>query len=133
MTPDEQAILTPERVATVNAILHPNGPGATLGDPPPSLKAEMTQAREQPSHFPPLDSSLRTRTRKRRSDAGVKKGPKVIDGPVIITLTVEQARAAALAIGASDPKLGTQIQDEVIAQLRRRIDALERQKEANCG
>lgn len=109
MTPEEQAILTPERIAHVNAI--------AKGEPEDA--PELTQA---------------TRTRKRRSDAGVKKGPKVTPlavDEVSVRLNLADARAIALLLPYEMKEIAFSIQEQVMVQLQRRIDARERQKEVS--
>lgn len=66
--------------------------------------------------------------RKQRSDAGKPKGPKH-EGAILLPVTIDEARQLALVIGAAgNVNLATAIQDEIIAHLQKRIDALSRAK-----
>ena len=67
--------------------------------------------------------------RKTRSDAGIKKGPKVPEVPdgIRLTFKLEDARSIAMTLGAYGcTGLASYIQDEIIAQLQKRIDSLQK-------
>ena len=76
-----------------------------------------------------LNEPLTPPARKTRSDAGIKKGPKVVDTPdaIKLTVTLERARELALTLGAAGKiDLAFSIQDQIMEQLQKSINALQK-------
>lgn len=66
-------------------------------------------------------------TRKKRSDAGIPKKPPADPDEIVLHLTLAEARNAAIACGKFDCHgIADHIQDQIIAQLQRRIDQLQK-------
>lgn len=98
----------------VARILHAQQGTATLAG-----GVRTTETPAQPAPAPPA--------RRKRSDAGMKRPAKSPPDPefVAVELSIEHARYVALLLGqAGSVDLSRTIQDTVIAQLQRRIDAL---------
>ena len=105
---DEQAAA--ERV---QKILHPEPQGA------------RSQAQAGPTLTPaPQTQPQASATRKKRSDAGVPKKPPADPDEIVLRLTLQDARECAL--GDVDHILAAKIQDQIIAQLQRRLDQLQK-------
>lgn len=91
----------------VQAILHPQG-GPTLTPAPQAQPASPT-------------------VRKKRSDAGVPKKASADPDEIVLHLTLAEARNAAIACGKFDCYgIAEHIQDQIIAQLQRRLDQLQK-------
>lgn len=65
-------------------------------------------------------------TRKTRKDKGIPKGPKYIDSECPITLTLPLEDARSIGIAAISLELAAVVQDQIIQQLQRRIDQLQK-------
>lgn len=68
--------------------------------------------------------------RKRRSDAGVPKGPKVIvhDDDIVLRLDLEVALSVAQALAEPFPSMSGVVYQQIARQLQKKIDALQKQK-----
>lgn len=69
--------------------------------------------------------------RKKRSDAGIPKGPKAPADPdeITVKMSIDLARAIAMACAETNRfEMAAYIQDEVISQIKKRLDALQKQK-----
>lgn len=67
--------------------------------------------------------------RKKRSDAGVPKKAPADPDEIVLRLTLAEARNAAIACGKFDCYgISEHIQDQIIAHLQKRLDALQKQK-----
>ncbi len=124
-----------ERVA---AILHPHQAGPTLTPAPqtppqaPALKPDLTGA--------PLTSAIvndpnfgkPAPNRKPRSDKGIPKRPTADPDEIVLRMNLDSARMIPFALakgGDLDAKaLAWHLQDQIIAQLQKRLDLLTRQK-----
>ena len=131
---DEQAAA--ERV---QKILHPENPY-----PKPAqviYSAEAKEAGWKDSAGPTLTPAPQTqpqapardiwdepnnKPRKKRSDAGIPKKAPADPDEIVLRLTLTEARMVAL--GDPDFGISAKIQDQIIAQLQKRLDALQKQK-----
>lgn len=70
--------------------------------------------------------------RKQRSDKGVPKKLSADQDEIVLRVDWDEARGIALRLSETpwerDHKLAAKIQDQIIAQLQRRIDSLQKQK-----
>lgn len=68
--------------------------------------------------------------RKKRSDAGIPKRPPADPDEITLKLSIDAARQVALACSTSifTKHLAQEIQDQIIAHLQKRLDALTKQK-----
>jgi len=67
--------------------------------------------------------------RKPRSDKGIPKRPPADPDEIVLRLTLAEARNAAIACGKFDCYgIAEHIQDQIIAQLQKRLDLLTKQK-----
>lgn len=97
--------------------LHEGSPGIIRPEPV-ITNGKFAQAQQQPPA-----------TRKTRSDKGVPKKPPTDPDEIVLKLTLAEARNAAIACGKFDCHgIADHIQDQIIAQLQRRIDQLQKQK-----
>lgn len=111
---DEQAAA--ERV---QKILHPEPQGA------------RSQAQAGPTLTPaPQTQPQAPAPRKKRSDAGVPKKAPADPDEIVLKLKLEDARRIPLLMGKSenlaDKLMAWLIQDQIIAQLQRRLDQLQK-------
>lgn len=67
-----------------------------------------------------------TRTRAKRKDAGIPRKPPADPDEIVLRVSLEQARRIAILV--PDASLGAAIQDQIIAQLQKRLDAFLKQK-----
>ena len=66
--------------------------------------------------------------RKKRSDAGVPKKAPADPDEIVLRMSIDKARTVALLLGGSYGQESALIQDQIIAQLQKRLDALQKQK-----
>lgn len=66
------------------------------------------------------------KTRKPRSDKGVPKKPTSDPDEIVLRVSLQDARE--LALGDVDHIIAAKVQDQIIAQLQKRIDSLSRVK-----
>ena len=67
--------------------------------------------------------------RKKRSDAGIPKGPKTYPTTVpsiTLVLAVDEAQKLATSLRNDDPAMSAAIFNQIIAQLQRRLDQLQK-------
>lgn len=66
--------------------------------------------------------------RKKRSDAGVPKKSSSSADEITLRVTVDVARSMATALAETFPSMSALLQDQIIAQLQKRLDVLQKQK-----
>ena len=87
---------------------------------PPAPKTDYIGGHASTSDYRPAPN------RKPRSDKGVPKNPPADPDEITLKLTLTEARMVAL--GDPDFGISAKIQDQIIAQLQKRLDALNRSK-----
>lgn len=123
---DKQAgpTLTPEAVNS-------GGIGKALKEAqigPTLTPAPMTEWSRYVNTLPPASQTQpqAPATRKKRSDAGIPK--KAPADPDEIVLRIPLAEARAIGTGTTGPFFREWVQDQIIAQLQRRLDLLQKGK-----
>lgn len=66
--------------------------------------------------------------RRTRSDKGVPKKPPSSADEIVLHIAVDVARSMANALTETFPSMSTLIQDQIIQQLQKKIDTLQKQK-----
>ncbi len=128
-----QRILHPEAVNSggIAKVLKEAQAGPTLTPQPQTHpQAPATKLEASKSKLDLLGSFPIQKPRKPRSDKGTHK-PKAPADPdeITVKMSIDLARAIAMACAETNRfEMAAYIQDEVIAQIKKRLDALQKQK-----
>ena len=118
----------------VQKILHPEPQGArSQAQAGPTLTPALQTQPDSPTGLTTHlgKPAMNPPNRKPRSDKGIPKGPKASADPdeITIRMSLDEARTVALQLGTGEAYykiIATRIQDQIIAQLQRRLDQLQK-------
>ena len=82
----------------------------------------LTPAPQTPTQAPA------TPNRKPRSDKGIPKRPPADPDEIVLRLTIEEAQRYATNLRSEDPAMSAAIFNQIIAQIKKRLDSLTRSK-----
>ena len=95
------------------------------------LDAEALRAKTEHANELALKGAPDKPTRKPRADKGTKREPKAVvnTDEIVLRVTLGEARIIATELGSNRFALARVIQDQIIAQLQKRIDQLAKRGE----
>lgn len=127
MTNEEATLDTTEAQERVDKILsRERALPISAGFPAQPTQPELPSISDPDPVREAAQDRLIDKQRKKRSDAGIPKRPPADPDEITLKLSLDEARKTAL--GLPDYATSLKIQDQIVAALQKRLDALSKQK-----